>query len=230
MRSRWYEYKEKAILLRKKGVSMTVIERKFGVPRSTLSGWFKDVELTEEQRTRLMKNSQDGWLKARMHAVESHRAQKNLRLAKAMDEAKDTLSKIEVTDAVLDLAFAMLYFGEGAKSSLTSLASSDPSILRFVLAVLKRNYGIGPETVRCDLHLRMDQNADELKRYWSKELDMPIERFKYVAFDKRSAGKATYSHYKGVCVVSCGNVAIQRKLMYLYTLFCEKITGLNAGA
>ena len=38
---------------------MTTIERKYCIARSTLSGWFKEVELSEEQRTRLMKNSQD---------------------------------------------------------------------------------------------------------------------------------------------------------------------------
>ena len=124
----------------------------------------------------------------------------------------------------------MLYFGEGAKNGGTSLASSDPAILRFVLVVLRRNYDVTPSMIRCDLHLRMDQDAVSLKRYWSQELDIPIERFKYVAFDKRSTGKATYSHYKGVCVLSCGNIAIQRKLMYLYTLFCEKITELDTGA
>jgi hypothetical protein len=142
----------------------------------------------------------------------------------------NTLEKIELTDEVLDLAFAMLYFGEGAKSNLTSLASSNPTILKFMLVVLKRNYAITPDMVRCDLHLRMDQNADELKKYWSQELGIPLERFKYVAYDKRSTGKPTYDHYKGVCVIACGNVAIQRKMIYLYNLFCDKVATQDLGA
>lgn len=230
MKSKWFEYKEAAISLRKTGMSMTVIEGRLGIPRSTLSGWFKDVPLTEEQRVRLMKNKQDGWLKARANAIESHRAAKLLRLKKAKEEAQITLEKIEITDAVLDLTFAMLYFGEGAKTDITSLASSDPTILRFVLGVLKRNYNVTSKMVHCDLHLRMDQDSNMLKKYWSEELKIPIDRFRYVAYDKRSAGKPTYDHYKGVCVISCGNIAIQRKLMYLYTLFCEKITQLDMGA
>lgn len=230
MRSKWFEFKETAVELRKTGMSMTVIERKLGIPRSTLSGWFRYVVLSEQQRVRLMKNSQDGWKKARVVAVESHKAQKALRMQKAKDAAQFTLSKIDLSEATLDLAFAMLYFGEGAKSGGTSLASSDPVILRFVLVVLKRNYQVTEAMIRCDLHLRMDQDANLLKQYWSKVLGLPIENFRYVAFDKRSAGKTTYDHYKGVCVVSCGNIAIQRKLMYLYTLFCEKITELDTGA
>jgi hypothetical protein len=229
-KSQWFEYKEAAVSLRKTGMSMTVIERKLGIPRSTLSGWFRDVILTEDQRVSLMKNKKDGWLKARTNAVISHRAAKEARLTEAKQQALDTLDQIDITDAVLDLAFAMLYLGEGAKSGGTSIASSDPKILRFVIKVLKRNYSVTAEMIRCDLHLRMDQDANELKHFWSKELGIPLKQFKYVAFDKRSTGKATYQHYKGVCVVSCGNIAIQRKLMYLYTLFCERIAQIDTGA
>lgn len=230
MKSKWFGLKETVVALRKEGVSMTVIERKYGIPRSTLSGWFKNVPLTEAQRLGLMKNKQDGWAKARINAVEAHRAQKALRMLSAKQEAIKTLNQIELTDEVLDLAFAMLYFGEGAKSGSTSLASSDPTILKFVLTVLNRNYGITNEMIRCNLHLRMDQDSAELKDYWSKELNIPLERFRYAAFDKRSAGKPTYTHYKGVCVLYCGNIAIQRKLIYLYTLFCDKVAALGVGA
>jgi hypothetical protein len=77
-----------------------------------------------------------------------------------------------------------------------------------MFAVLRRNYGILPENLRCNLHLRMDQDAAQLKKYWAGELSIPLERFKYVAFDKRSAGKVTYAQYNGVCVINCGNIAI----------------------
>lgn len=227
MISKWHHLKEEAMTLRRSGMSMTVIERRLGIARSTLSGWFKEIPLNEAQRTRLMKNSQDGWKKARERAVESHRAQKALRLLEAKTQALKTLDQIELTDEVLDLAFAMLYYGEGAKSGTTSIASSDPKILRFVLYVLNRNYAVTPKMIRCDLHLRMDQDGDTLKQYWASQLRLPLECFRYVAFDKRSEGKPTYERYKGVCVIACHRVAIQRKIMYLYKLFCEKIEQLD---
>lgn len=229
MKSKWYDLKETAIELRKNGVSMTVIERKFGIPRSTLSGWFKGIPLTEEQRTKLMKNSYDGWKRARVKAHEWHRTQKALRLLTAKQEAIKTLGKIELTDEVLDLAFAMLYLGEGAKNGTTSLASSDPKILKFVLKVLERNYGVTKDMVRCELHLRADQDPETSKQYWSLELGVPLDRFRGCYIDQRSAGRPTYEHYKGVCVLYCGSVAIQRKLIYLYNLFCEKVATLDGG-
>lgn len=230
MKSRWYELKDTAIELRRTGMSIKTIEEKLGIPRSTLSGWLKHVELSEEQRCRLMKNKHDGWKKAREKAVESHRAQKTLRLLKAKQEAEATLASLDLNSAVLDLAFAMLYLGEGAKGNASSIANSDPKILRFVIAVLKRNYSIEPEQIRCELHLRADQDHDLMKQYWSTELKLPISCFGYVAVDQRTAGKATYDHYKGVCVISCGGIAIQRKIVYLYNLFCDKVAELDAGA
>ena len=95
-KSKWFEYKEAAISLRKTGMSMTVIERRLGIPRSTLSGWFKDVVLSEEQRVSLMKNKQDGWLKARANAVESHKAQKAARLLEAKQSALEASSKLHI--------------------------------------------------------------------------------------------------------------------------------------
>jgi hypothetical protein len=176
-----------------------------------------------------MQNSRDGWLKAREKAVEAHRAQKELRLLEARQSAEQIVNRLDLSPDILDLAFAFLYMGEGAKQGSTSLASSDPMILRFVLAVLHRNYGVLPEQIRCDLHLRMDQNPDEMKTYWSTELNLPVAQFRGAAFDKRSAGKPTYDHYKGVCVVSVGSIAIQRKLINLYNLFCEKVAALEPG-
>lgn len=211
-------------------MSMTQIERKLGIPRSTLSGWFKNIELSEVQRLRLMKNKRDGWAKARERAVESHRAMKALRLLHAKKEAESTLGQLDLTDAILDIALAMLYFGEGAKTDTTAISSSDPRILKFVLFVLRRNYGVDVTKVRFDLHLRMDQDAQAVKEFWATQLKVPYSSFKYVAFDKRTEGRPTYESYRGVCVLNCGNVAIQRKLVYLYTLFCDRVAELDMGA
>jgi len=100
-------------------------------------------------------------------------------------------------------------------------------IFRFTLIALERVYNLKQKNIRCELHLRMDQDEDEIKQYWREQLGIPIEQFKYAVFDKRSVGRVTYDHYKGVCLLQCGNIAIQRKLISLYNLFCEKVSSLN---
>lgn len=229
MKSQWFEYKEEARTLRSQGVSIRTIEKRLGIPRSTLSGWFKDIKLTPSQQ-RILDNHRAESLKlARLKASEWHRNQKALRIQTAKTQARETLDKLEMSSELLDLAFAMLYFGEGAKANSTSIGSSDAKILLFVLAVLRKNYSIDASMVKCELHLRADQDEDEMKTYWSQTLGVPIENFRYTAHDQRTAGRKTYDHYKGVCVIYCGSIAIQRKLIYLYTLFCDKVSELNKG-
>ncbi|MDO8591989.1 MAG: hypothetical protein Q7R60_03680 [bacterium] len=223
MISQWFEYKEQAISLREEGLSIREIEKLLSIPRSTLSGWFKHIKLSEEQKLKLSHSSELNLIKARYKANQWHRDQKAQRIKKAQDEALEVFNKIKLDENVIELALAMLYLGEGAKNNVTAIGNSDPLILNFFITVLVKQYGMSPTKIRCELHLRMDQNAEEMKKYWSKELKLPISNFRSVLFDKRTAGRATYPNYKGVCLVYAGNIAIQRKLISIYNLFCREV-------
>jgi len=103
------------------------------------------------------------------------------------------------------------------------MGNSDPLILKFFITVLSRIYNLDKKKFRYELHLRADQNPVALKRYWSKQLGIPVSHFKYASIDKRTKGTRTYPEYKGVCLIRCSNVAIQRKSVYLSRKFCEKV-------
>jgi hypothetical protein len=224
MISRWYESKGKALSLRKNGISIGEIERRLGVPRSTLSGWLRNVELSQKQKEKLTQNWKDALTRARKKAILWHNDQKKNRLLEAKNQALKTLAAIDATDKnILELALAILYMGEGTKRKTeTSMGNSNPLILRFFLAAMKALYGINPKEIKCQLSLRADQNPEKMKIFWSKELDIPINNFGYVNLDQRTAGSKTYPDYKGVCYVICGGVAIQRKLICLSEMFCMK--------
>jgi hypothetical protein len=234
MKSKWYQYKKRAISLRLKGNSIRAIESKLKIPRSTLSGWFKYIKLPREVLLALDKNRKDGLVLARKKAVEWHNKEKDRRSADALLEAKKTLDAIDTTDRdYMDLALSILYLGEGRrKSTSTSMGNSNPLILRFFISTLISIYNVSKSKIKCSLHLRCDQKPDQLKKYWARELGLPLGNFTGVSVDRRTAKTKTYKDYKGVCVVSCGSVAIQRKLVYLSKLYCEKVVAeiANMGA
>ena len=225
MISKWYEYKPEARRLRNNGLSIKDIHKKLGIPLSTLSGWLKDVKLNKNQRAKLEKKWRQALVDARVKAVLWHNEQKKFRIEQAQTQAKTTLSQIDITDKnILDLTLALLYLGEGSKKTLgTSMGNSDPQILKFFITILKYNYAIDNKNIKCELHLRADQDPNKIRKYWSKELHLSIKNFMTISIDERTSGKPTYHSYKGVCVVRCGNVAIQRKLVYLSKIFCEKV-------
>src|SRR3989338_2598948 len=193
MKSKWFELKVKAINLRKKGKSIHYVERVLGIPRSTLSGWFKNIVLSKEQKEILDKNLKEGLVKARAKAIIWHNTQKEERLLRAKAQAQAILEKLDTNDSkTLDLALAMLYLGEGFKGTSTGIGNSDPLILKFFIAVLKKNYDISIEKVRCELHLRADQDPLKMQKYWAKELRVPLKNFTSVSLDQRTAGSVTY--------------------------------------
>lgn len=222
---KWIKEREEAIKLRKQGFSIVEIEKKLGINRSTLSGWLKDVKLASKQKVRLMKHWRQGLWIARKKAIKWHNAEKAKRLNSARLQAEDVLKKIDIKNKdILDFGLAMLYLGEGFKTrERTGMGNSDPLILKAFLFILRNNYNMPDEKLYCSLHLRADQNGTAMKKYWSKELQIPINKFKHVHFDKRTIGSKTFPNYHGVCSIQCSPVAIQRKLLNISRYFCERL-------
>src|SRR5579864_6610001 len=115
MISKWYEYKDLAISLRHQGKSIREIEKKLKIPRSTLSGWFKNIMLTAAQKNALEKRRIIASAEGRARAVLWHNKQKENRIIEAKSQANLTLKNITTKNKyVLELALAMLYLGEGS--------------------------------------------------------------------------------------------------------------------
>ncbi|HEX8946868.1 MAG TPA: hypothetical protein VF829_01485 [Candidatus Paceibacterota bacterium] len=222
MQSMYASLKPEAVRLRKRGYSVRAIEMRLSVPRSTLSGWLKSVPLTEAQKVVLKRKADRGLVQARKKAVQWHNEQKEERVAEAARQGAQVLDTIPKNPEIQELALAMLYLGEGTKSH-TTLASSDVRIARFFVSSLQTLYDVPTEKIRCHLHLRSDQDPESLALFWSKALGLPLENFGKALIDRRTIKTKTYDHYKGVCSISCGRVAIQRRLMYIANGFCDGI-------
>ncbi|MFA5050739.1 MAG: hypothetical protein WC499_01310 [Patescibacteria group bacterium] len=232
MKSKWYELKNNAVKLRQQGISIGKIEHRLKIPRSTLSGWFKNIQLTPKQKKKLLANQKNALVKARKKAVFWHNEQKKIRLQEAENEAIKTLKNIDINNQnILEVAIAFLYLGEGSKNNLeTALGSSNPLILKFFVAAIRKVYKLDINKIRCELSLRADQDPEEMKKFWAKTLKLPICNFKQINIDRRTKGSKTYPYYKGVCHLRCSNAAIQRKLIYLGNLFCHKVIDKNLGS
>lgn len=224
MVSRWFKLKDKVTELRKAGTSIGVINKQYGIPKSTLSVWFRKIKLNKSQRDKIYKEASIKMANARIKAVLWHNKQKADRLTKARLEANSTLNRLNFEDKdILELALSFLYLGEGSKTNLTSMANSNPKILKFFINAIDRLYKIKTQDIKCTIHIRSDQNGKSLNEYWSDTLKIPIKNFGKPLVDKRTVKSKTYPYYKGVCVLRIGTIHIQRKLLFLSDGFCDKI-------
>ncbi len=227
MISKWFELKNNAIKLRKKGLSIGFIERKLNIPRSTLSGWFKEIILTDQQKNRLKERAKFALMRSRQKAIKWHKKQKEANIAKAESQADLVLEKIDLNNKeTIELALSFLYLGEGAKKSTTSLGSSDPKIITFFISCIEKLYGLSRKSAKCELHLRYDQDEKETIKFWSAELGIPERNFIY-SKDIRTINSTTRPDYRGVCAIRIGGIAIQRRLMFLSRKFCNIISSMN---
>lgn len=216
--------KKEAITLRQKGKSIVEIGNTLGVPRSTLSGWFKNVSLSKKQTDSLEKNKQLALVKARLLASLRHKSEKIKRIENASQEAGRVLASIVPSDLVLlEVALAFLYLGEGSKNNTMSLGNSNPQILKFYLTAIDILYGIKRDSLSYYLHLRADQDSNELVSFWSKELSVNKDCFKGTSVDKRTVNSPTLSGYKGVCVAAKGNMKVLRRILEISAIYSTMI-------
>ncbi len=222
MQSKWSHLKAKAIGLRRKGNSLTQISADLGIPKPTLSGWFSGLVLNKKAQATIRANWVERLKRSRENAASWHNKQKLMRIEIASRQAFQTFRSLDGSIFTTELALALLYLGEGGKGySGTAMGNSDPTVLKFFISVLVYIYAVPIKNIKADLHLRADQNPVILRRYWSKSLGLPIKNFRSTIFDKRTIGKPTYPGYNGVCLITCGNIQIQRKLVFLARLYCE---------
>jgi transcriptional regulator with XRE-family HTH domain len=229
MKSKFLSLKSRATSLRKRGLSIRYIENKLGIPRSTLSGWLKDIKLSANQRKKLFHKWENGLIKARKKAVLVHNKGRNDRREKARQEVEKFVSNTDIDKSVQEIILAAFYLAEGGKTENSfALANSNPEILLGVITLLRRVFTIDESKFRCCLHLRGDQDENMLKEFWSKTLNIPESKFTKTQFDKRTV-KKTYDHYKGVCLVNYFDMALQRRILYLGEKLLE-IINKNTGA
>jgi len=220
--------KEAAIELRKRGKSIRDIENILNAPRSTLSGWLRDIELSAQQKNRLHNKWLNALAKARLKAVMVNRARQFKKIENIRQYAKRFISNLAINKTIGKVIFATFYLAEGTKKDgMFVIANSNPKVLVAFLSLFRYLYNPKKSKFRCCLHLRKDQSEEKLKNYWSKILNIPKSQFIKTQFDKRT-NSSTFKDYKGVCVIVYYDSDLQRQIVYEGEELLRVINGLGA--
>ncbi len=181
--------KEKAIKLRKQGLSYGEILKEVPVTKASLSLWLKDISLTKEQKQRLVK-------KRLAFALKGSQKRKQTRIEDTKEIKDIAVKEIgELTEREMWLISVALYWAEGSKEKETDgriksgrvrLSNSDPFLIKFFLKWLLDFYGISKSEIhfRIYLHESSRHRLPEVQRYWSKMLELPIDYFQKVSWKK----------------------------------------------
>ena len=220
------EDKFQAQKLRRKGLSYKEILTKIYVSKSTISSWCKDIELTKEQKLRLLSKKQFGQRKGSLVAADNKRRARILRTELIRKEAKKEVGKISKRDKFI--AGVALYVAEGQKGDgKGGFANSDPELIKFMTKWFMQIAKLPLSKLRGAIWLHEGLSETKAKNFWSELTGIPKNQFHktYIARVKSDSRKIRKNiHQYGVFAIRFSDSSVHRKIMgWIYALFDDRI-------
>jgi transcriptional regulator with XRE-family HTH domain len=198
------DLRERAIAMRKDGLSYREIREELGVSKSTLSLWLRDVELTEEQHERLLAMKKLGSSRA-------GRTMQARRLAKQAATREAAAAQITaVAESELFVAGVVAYWAEGTKSKpwrpeeRFCFVNSDSEMITLILRWLDL---IGVTRDRLILRVSIHESADveRAEEHWREVTGVGPDQFRRASLKRhnpRTVRKNVGADYHGCLVVN----------------------------
>jgi len=191
--------KQKSIRLRRQGKTYSEIMSLIpNLPKSTLSGWLKNVNLTKEEKERLFENIKKknnssrlkGFLTRRRKIKEGNRI--------IVFEAKKEFPKLS-KDPFFLIGLA-LYWAEGNKKPPNfQFTNSDPIMIRAIIKWLKRFCGISKKEIKIRLFIHKIYAHENCKKFWSQITGLSLSQFQKTIYKLTQHKIKKNPDYKG-CV------------------------------
>lgn len=189
--------KNKARKLREQeGLSYRTIAERLGVTKGSVSKWCKDIELTDEQ----LKISSNN---CRIKNILGGKRNKERWDKIKNDFLADYFPPFDNPRFMLGLG---LYWGEGSKysESTTEFSNCDHRVIKKFLEWLSEFFQ-ECKYVCATIHHYCPEKDNEVKKYWSNNLDLPLSCFRKSVFalSKSSAKKKGNILPNGTAHITC---------------------------
>jgi len=193
--------KQKAIALRKEGLSYNEILERIPVAKSTLSLWLRDIGLAKRHIQRFTEKRKISQAKAAKACRD-----KRIRITEEIKSvARKDIKKLNKKE--LWLIGTVLYWAEGSKQKETnvsqrvSFGNSDSEMIKLFLRWLKEICLVEDKGLLIRLYIHRTGDEKKALDYWSKVVKIPIKKFQKTVFKKhniRTNRKVDNSQYFGL--------------------------------
>lgn len=202
------EKKHKAIELRLKGKTFSEIQSAIpGLPKSTLSGWLRNIKLTDKQKNRLEKNIKKKSYNARVKAAWTKKQQKNERVASLRAEARQ--SYLLFSKNRLFIMGVVLYWAEGNRKTETfQFSNSDPAAIKLILRWINKFCEIPQEKIKARLYIHGIYAHENCENFWSKVTNIPVNKFEKTVYKPTAHKVKKNPKYKGCLQIRIYNVKL----------------------
>jgi transcriptional regulator with XRE-family HTH domain len=193
-------------LRREHGVSVKRLARMLGVSKSSVSLWVRDIELSPEQTAALRAAAVGGGAYHRAAGLARRRA------AQTQGRAFARLCHAN------HVAGCMLYWAEGSRSRhVVEFVNSDPQMLRFFVAFLRRWFPACETKIRisCNLFTDHAERQRDVEDFWLTSLGLPRAALRKTVvnrYSKYSQKKRQNRLPYGTCKLTVSDTSIAQHL------------------
>lgn len=181
--------------LRYSGASIRDIAIQLKIPKSTISLWCRDIELTKRQLQKLMNSKQGAIHRGQINGALT---QKRKRLEKISLYEKAGLEKFKALSRnEFFVAGLALYLAEGDKKSRRiDFVNSDEKLIKFMIRWFCEFFEVKNNDFVCSVLInKIHRNRNKvIKKYWSNHLHVPLSQFRETIFVESKQHK-TYSNH-----------------------------------
>lgn len=193
------EEKKRAIELRIQGKTYREILSLIpNLSKSTLSGWLRNVKLTNEQEEKLRKNIERITYNAKVKSAWLKREEKLKRIERIFEEAEREYSLLSKNP--LFLIGVILYWAEGSKKSeIFQFSNSDPDAIKAMIKWLTEICKIPKEEIKIRVYIHKVYAHEKCEEFWSQITGIPLSRFYKTIYKPTPHKLKKNPNYKG-CV------------------------------
>lgn len=206
--------REKAIALRKRGLSYSEIIQHLPVAQATLSLWLRHIPLTDEQKARLKDISQGAGARAR----------RNMRLIK--EKILETEVECEISSLINQPFFLLglaLYWAEGSKqkpwnlSEKVNFCNTDVRTILIMKKWFNKYLHTSEDRYRYRLAIHETADIKTAKEIWADLLSVPCDDIKVSLKHNHIKLRHKTNDYKGLVSVSLSRSTWLNRRIELWT-------------
>jgi hypothetical protein len=214
--------RQHAIALRKSGWTLQEIRRQIsGLPKGTLSGWVKHIEISRTQQDRILRKIDDARVRARERAGMTNHRKRFVRVAAARAGAEREYQQLR--HHPLFLPGLLLYWAEGAKTQEWFLfMNSDPRLIVFMIRWLQEVCGIPRNLIVARLYLHHVYASKHPERQWMRILKLPKSNYRKSVYKPTPHTTRKNPSYLGCMRLQVTRAHLFRKIMRWIELFAHE--------
>ncbi len=203
-----------AVSLRKQGKTFSEIQDEIGyIPKGTLSGWLKNITLTDKQLTRINQIKRVAGHAGRQKGAWANRQKRVERLQNLR-----RIAELEYPTLIKDplfLAGLLLYLAEGTKKSEGFMfMNSDAGLIKFMIQWIELAGSIPKQDLKFRLYIHELYKHENCELYWRTELKVSKSQFQKTIYKPTERIYKKNPIYKG-----CLRIEVRGSELYWKTMF-----------